>query len=295
MPAMRAAFVICAVAAPGLAAEFEAPRTREEADALWKRHGTLRLHDAWPSGTRARFRAPSRSEMAEAMQKDGQTGGDVYGEVHPYSVMMMLANATAGQHYYDLGAGEGKTAAVAWSLGLEATGVELIGSRWAASCAAAKVLASRPSDHTLRYAHGSFFEHDWCDADYIFTAAVMFGENMVRRMYEMSRCVRRGTTIAILGNGASISWAKFAGQSWVRRRSLQICASWSNGCAHLPNHRQAAAGLPVPKAGAHGTFPMWQVCHFGRRVGRCDRDLREGRRSAVHVASRRHSRRHTPY
>jgi len=75
----------------------------------------------------------ARSQAAEEVQRAvGSARPATYGEVLPETVAAMLhrLGARAGQRYYDLGSGTGKTAALAWLLGLDATGVELVSARW---------------------------------------------------------------------------------------------------------------------------------------------------------------------
>merc|ERR1711933_233164 len=78
--------------------------------------------------------------------------GDTYGEVLPEGILKILwrLGAKPGDHFYDLGCGPGKMVALAWMLGLRATGVELSRARWEASCYALEGL-SRLEDWTRHH------------------------------------------------------------------------------------------------------------------------------------------------
>merc|ERR1719321_2077011 len=98
--------------------------------------------------------------------------------------MLHHVGAKAGQRYYDLGSGMGKTTALAWLMGLDATGVELATPRWQTSCAAlGRLRALRNSSNSslpgLRYIHASFTEIDFSDADIVFTDSMMFTPEML--------------------------------------------------------------------------------------------------------------------
>ena len=157
----------------------------------------------------------------------------VYGEVLPssFAAMLQYIGAKESDRYYDLGAGDGKTAGVAWSLGLHAVGIELIERRFNASCGAVSALreALREPAHaavghsgSLRMVHGSFLHVDWSDADIVFVASVTFNDALMGELAARARHLRRGAKI--------VSWHAFPGPEF---RSL------GDGVVHMQTSWQA--------------------------------------------------------
>ena len=132
----------------------------------------------------------------------------MYGEVLAQAVIRGLrsVNAKQGERYYDLGAGAGKTVAVAWLMGLRATGVELIESRFKHACAALERLpvAGRPAavSSELSFVHGSFLDIDFCDADIIFIDSIMFSNQLMSNLADRAACLRKGARVIFVGNKA---------------------------------------------------------------------------------------------
>jgi len=179
----------------------------------------------------------------------GRTAGRkplVYGEVHPNSIASLLGHrgAKPGHAFYDLGGGDGRGVAVAWLLGLRATGFGLVASRHNASCrAVARLRALPPSPHpqreacvadacqasVLRFVHGSFFdEYGLFDAAYVFIHAVLWSPPMMKRLVGHTlSCLRKGAQAIIVGLGAAHTFAKLAGTRW---RCAHGCAAGFNAC-----------------------------------------------------------------
>jgi SAM-dependent methyltransferase len=150
----------------------------------------------------------------------------VYGEVSATSVADMLdrLGAAAGERYYDLGAGDGKTAAVAWLRGMHATGIELVGRRHAASCAAVGALRDELAERraaragSLRMLRGSFLQLDWSDADVVFVASVTFSDELMALLAEAARRLRRGARI--------VSWRGLPGREFRTIGEVRLRSSW---------------------------------------------------------------------
>jgi len=152
-------------------------------------------------------------EDKAAFAADGSTNGaDTYGELSPQGFLkiMFQAGAKPGQRFYDLGAGVGKLATLAWMLGLRSTGIELATLRWQAARAALGKLEqltapgklasgeSRLPERVTRgldQIHGSIFEVDFLDADIIFLSSVMFAPKMVENFAELARWMKPGSKL----------------------------------------------------------------------------------------------------
>ena len=86
------------------------------------------------------YEGSSENESYGSLQKETNAAlighGLTYGELRPAGVakMLQLASAKPGEIYFDLGSGTGKTVVLAWLLGLNACGVELVKERWETSC-----------------------------------------------------------------------------------------------------------------------------------------------------------------
>lgn len=133
------------------------------------------------------------------------SGADVYGEISPGGVLDMLwrLGAQPGDRFYDLGAGAGRAACVAWLCGLNAIGVELSVSRWQASQKAVAVLAScarsgantRDDALSLDFIHGNALDLDFTDADIVLMNSVMFSPQMMTELSATARWMKPGAHI----------------------------------------------------------------------------------------------------
>lgn len=150
---------------------------------------------------------------SEILAKTGSVSAAVYGELLPTSVADLLIRqlrVQPGQKYYDLGSGLGKTAAMAYLLGLDATGVELAHERWDASCAAlARLRGAAAAAEAggasgggaggrgpgLRYVQASFLDVDFSDADVVFTDSVMFSPEMLAALGRAAGRLRPGALV----------------------------------------------------------------------------------------------------
>lgn len=129
--------------------------------------------------------AAAKKEVKKAV---GSEKPAVYGEIRSATALAMLEHlgARPGQRYYDLGSGTGKTVVLAWLLGLEATGVELVTNRWRTACDALgglRNVSAKPlrgdGSAGMRHVRGSLLEADISDADIVFADSVMFSEDMM--------------------------------------------------------------------------------------------------------------------
>jgi hypothetical protein len=142
-------------------------------------------------------------EAQEATKRSGQPSKSIlYGEVQPDTLVQLLEHVGArpGQKYFDLGSGTGKTVIAAWLMGLDATGVELVGKRWNTACMSmlqAKRLGfkKRKDGPGLAFLHNSFSDVDLSDADIIFVNSKTFSPEMMAGLAEKSQHLRVGAKI----------------------------------------------------------------------------------------------------
>ena len=96
------------------------------------------LEQAWPKldDVAAEMSGSSSTEEALSARATGSRAHVVYGELSAASVVesLALAHVRRGERFYDLGSGGGKVVAMAWLLGLRATGVELLSKRFTSAC-----------------------------------------------------------------------------------------------------------------------------------------------------------------
>lgn len=160
----------------------------------------------------------------EIMTKTGELLAATYGELLPESIVKILQSVGAkpGMRYYDLGSGFGKTVAMAYMLGLDATGVELVHQRWDGACKALdKLKEASPQEHGpgLRNIQSSFLEVDFTDADIVFTDSVMFSEKLLQSMADIAKKMKPGTKI--------VSFKGLPGSEFKELQYIQGPTTWS--------------------------------------------------------------------
>lgn len=139
--------------------------------------------------------------MWEASDSNGHKNAATYGEIDPESTKALLekVGAKPGERYYDLGAGDGKTVMVAWLMGLNATGVELVPNRFQASCTALERLRKLPAPATasknLQFFQGSILNLDFSDADILFVQNLCFDWDLTKGVARAAKAMRKGARI----------------------------------------------------------------------------------------------------
>ena len=163
---------------------------------------------------------------AKAFRSDGSSfGAETYGELLPGGFLDLLwqVGAKPGDRFYDLGAGTGKLAMLAWLAGLRATGVELSESRCDVARGAVAALEASaacgclppggrgcPSGLPKRvaggldYVQGSILELDFTDADVLFVSTLMFTKLMVSKLACIARWMKPGSRIVAFHNFADL-------------------------------------------------------------------------------------------
>lgn len=245
-------------------AEEHFPRLEEALQALddaYEGHaksGAQAGHSAW-------FGA--RDDDVSLEEQDAPIEGDsiprsvatTYGELRPESVAVMLADAEArpGQRYYDLGSGTGKTVVLAWLLGLNATGIELVSNRYDTACGALdRAAQAGPGrmglghNDSLRFVQGNFLQVDFSDADVIFTDSVMFSPETKESLARAARRLKPGARVVSYGGlpGPGLrrvmrfkgptSWANFT--EW----TIQEVEPGAQASASLEEAQHAHSGNP---------------------------------------------------
>eukprot|EP00928_Gymnodinium_smaydae_P045795 TRINITY_DN30483_c2_g2_i1.p1 TRINITY_DN30483_c2_g2~~TRINITY_DN30483_c2_g2_i1.p1 ORF type:complete len:492 (-),score=31.19 TRINITY_DN30483_c2_g2_i1:379-1731(-) len=166
----------------------------------------------------------SKEDVASFAQA-GNYGAETYGELTPEGFMDILwrVGAKPGDRFYDLGSGIGKLPAIAWMLGLRATGVELSRTRWDTACEAVSAMgkvnlrgelprgghsctSGLPSRLTsgLDYVLGSFLDVDFRDADVVFISSVVYNDRLMSKVAEIARWMKRGAKIISFHNLADL-------------------------------------------------------------------------------------------
>lgn len=178
---------------------------------------TRLLSEVYPPDAWDPRKAPiGATDQAQIDSADGgehtacSKGPATYGEVSPAGHLKLLraVGAKPGEVYYDLGAGLGKGALVAWTLGLSARGVELSAEIYAYSCKRIAVLTEgaarrsarslvRPpaSGGELTLTHGNVLDYDFSDANVVFLDNKCWPASMMASLTEMFARMPRGTRI----------------------------------------------------------------------------------------------------
>jgi len=152
----------------------------------------------------------------------GWKGG--YGEIHPFSVALMLHTACARpcQHFYDLGSGTGKVVMLAKLLGLDATGVELLPDRWEMSCKALDRLRMETGvdcDTGIRFLHASALDTDISAANILFSSNITWPD-------ELWDGVVRNATQQMQPGSVIISQKDITGPAFERVSDLRLVTNW---------------------------------------------------------------------
>lgn len=181
----------------------------------------------------------------DVYNKSGDAAESVYGEIQPEAVLEMfrVTGVREGQKYYDLGSGYGKTVVLAWLEGLNATGVELAGNRWKASCDAlqrAPETGISGSGNGVNFVHASFFDVDFSDADLVFMDSVMFSDETMKDLAAAIRHLRPGTKIVSSHMGLPGPGFEYLGElkgavSWTHRKSRWTIQAVAPGASSLAN------------------------------------------------------------
>eukprot|EP00746_Dinoflagellata_sp_MGD_P084653 gnl/MRDRNA2_/MRDRNA2_33581_c0_seq1.p1 gnl/MRDRNA2_/MRDRNA2_33581_c0~~gnl/MRDRNA2_/MRDRNA2_33581_c0_seq1.p1 ORF type:complete len:332 (+),score=59.77 gnl/MRDRNA2_/MRDRNA2_33581_c0_seq1:135-998(+) len=148
-----------------------------------------------------------KETMEVALGKDGAKA-HTYGELSPSAVLDVfkrLRNHTqlysgAGRRLYDLGSGTGKFAAIAWLMGFNVTGIEFSKVRFKESCKALEALrVRRTNDYdglgTLEFLHADFLQYDFSDADVVYTFSLMFSDQMIQGLSQISWALKDGAMV----------------------------------------------------------------------------------------------------
>lgn len=144
--------------------------------------------------------------QVEMSRATGEPLAAYYGEIQPAAALEMFKRTgmQAGQRFYDLGSGFGKTVVLAWLLGINATGVELVEERWRASCEllrrAREKGVSGPRGGA-RFEQASFLDMDFSDADLVFVNSVMFSSKTLEDLAGVARGLRPGTRVVASHKG----------------------------------------------------------------------------------------------
>lgn len=186
-------------------------------------------------------------------------GPSTYGEVTPRGHVELLraVGAKAGQVYYDLGAGLGKGALVAWHLGLRARGVELSTEIFAESCkrmssffasapagagGAGNVSSAQVEHEELRLFHGDVFSYDFSDANIVFLDNKCWPRMLMSKLTETLAQMPARTRII-----SALDLVVTADQPIVKTQQLCVPVTWSR--YPFPVHIYEVQGTPGRSSG----------------------------------------------
>eukprot|EP00929_Paragymnodinium_shiwhaense_P078458 TRINITY_DN40678_c0_g1_i3.p1 TRINITY_DN40678_c0_g1~~TRINITY_DN40678_c0_g1_i3.p1 ORF type:complete len:292 (+),score=59.11 TRINITY_DN40678_c0_g1_i3:49-924(+) len=143
-------------------------------------------------------RMMSSNLKTERERIEGNAGelAEAAGEMQPVRVWQFLQQLgfPRGTRFYDLGGGAGKISAIAWMLGLNATGLELSEGRVHEACRAYKHLQQATSG-SVAMKNADFLRYDWSDADVVYSNSIMFNEDIMKGMAGIAAGMREGTLI----------------------------------------------------------------------------------------------------
>lgn len=173
------------------------------------------------------------AKMWAANASNGHPNAATYGEMDPVSVKELLQKVSAkpGEKYYDLGAGDGKTVMVAWLMGLDATGVELVPNRFQASCEALQRLKKVPAPATaskqLRFFQGSVTNLDFADADILFVQNLCFDWELTKNITRAAKAMRKGARILSYSSLPGSSFLRTVGNFEIRANYQETPITWT--------------------------------------------------------------------
>jgi SAM-dependent methyltransferase len=155
----------------------------------------------------------------------GFANAGIYGEILPLGFANFLRqNAKRGQKFYDLGAGHGKTVALAYLMGLDATGIEIVSSRWQNACTALKRFKMKEDmEHGvgMRFMRGNFLDIDFSDADIILIDNMGYADELNNRTAAAAHNLKPGAKI--------LSAKKLHGPEFTYIGEFPAPSSWSEG------------------------------------------------------------------
>mmetsp|Transcript_66183 Transcript_66183/g.145171 ORF Transcript_66183/g.145171 Transcript_66183/m.145171 type:complete len:252 (-) Transcript_66183:59-814(-) len=120
-----------------------------------------------------------------------------YGEILPEGFLSILqcVGARAGERFFDLGSGTGKTVVLASLHGLNSTGIEVAPSRWQTSCRGLQKMKSLGIRPLPTFVRGSFANVDFKDANIIFMNSVTFPEELLEQVAKIAECLNPSAKI----------------------------------------------------------------------------------------------------
>lgn len=127
-----------------------------------------------------------------------------YGEISPLAFCQLLhgVGVRPRQRFYDLGSGNGKLVMLAWLLGLDAVGIEIVAERAHEASAKLELLREIVGDARedgsmagISLIHGSCLGLDFSDADIVFTYDLLFSKEMKEDIGRTSQKMGKGSCV----------------------------------------------------------------------------------------------------
>lgn len=188
-----------------------------ESAAEWERDAVLGLREAYGVDTDEEHYdgyEPDDDEKAkEEIPKDEAHGDQAgtYGELRPRGILEMFrtVGAKPGAKYVDIGSGTGKTVALAWLMGLDATGVELSKTRYKAACESMMKLPDpvRQSDGQvdIRFLFDDIMNVDFSDADIVFANSVLMNNHTIEYIVRAAGQMKIGSKLVVYSSTNVVS------------------------------------------------------------------------------------------
>lgn len=177
----------------------------------------------------------------------------IYGEILPSVFIDVMArmHVKPGAKYYDLGAGTGKTVALACMMGLNAVGIDMHEARVDETCqhvpAIREASINMGSQGTVRNIKNNFTQVDWSDADIVFTNSILFPQKVLDAIGEIGSYMKPGSFIVHSTDAGHDCPGPFQRVGVVKERtSWSISAEWAI-LTVLPNPHNSGSPRPKPQ------------------------------------------------
>jgi len=209
------------------------------------------MNEIYPAGSwNPREKPISDQDRRHVEDSDGgpnsqcTRGPSTYGECTPegHDEALSIVGARPGEVYYDLGAGLGKGALVAWLHGLSARGVELSSEEFEYSCDRFRNFFQK----TRQTLHGEetkdiilhksdFLQFNFDDADIVYMDSVCWPDEMMSKLADRFEALKSGSRI--------ITAKPLPGRDRLKlRRTAELPCTWGGAGCKFGQHIYEVVG-----------------------------------------------------